>query len=136
MTESLIFRVSVRCSQVQRGVLVRWSRSALVPSRCGEHAGGFLRMRDLLVALLLLCWRRTEWVPPRGHAPWSQGAFLRGRRLRHPRSFVAHARRGAVQREGWRRGAPSGAGELSDAGEPLVVEVIDGAVVQELPRQE
>ena len=41
-----------------------------------------------------------------------------------------------MQREGWRRGAPSSADELSEAGEPLVVEVIDGTVVQELPRQE
>ena len=97
--------------------------------RCGEHTGSFLGARDLLAALLLLCWRRMEWVPPRGHAPWGQGAFLRGRQLGHPRSFVARAGRGAVQREGWRRGAPSGADELGDAGEPLVVEVVDGTVV-------
>ena len=97
MTESLILRVSVCYRQEQRGVLARWSRSAFVPGRCGEHTGSFLGTRDLLAALLLLCWRRTEWVPPRGHAPWGQGAFLRGRRLRRPQSFVARAGRGTVQ---------------------------------------
>ena len=41
-----------------------------------------------------------------------------------------------MQREGWCGGAPSGADELGDAGEPLVVEVVDGTVVQELSCQE
>ena len=58
--ESLILQVSVRCGEVQRRVLMRQSRRALVSSRCGEQTGGFLRTRDLLAALLLLCWRRKE----------------------------------------------------------------------------
>lgn len=107
-----------------------------MPGRWGEHRGGFLGARDLLAALLLLRWRRMERVPPRGHAPWGQGAFLRGRWLRRPQSFVTRARRGVVQREGWRRGASSDTDELGDVGEPLIVEVVDGTVVQELPRQE
>ena len=41
-----------------------------------------------------------------------------------------------MQREGQRRGAPCGADELSDAGKPVVVEIVDGAVVQELTFQE
>ena len=41
-----------------------------------------------------------------------------------------------MQREGRRRGAPCGADELGDAGEPVLVEVVDGTVVQELMRQE
>ena len=41
-----------------------------------------------------------------------------------------------MQREGRRRGAPCSADELSDASEPLLVEVVDGTVVQELTRQE
>ena len=134
--EGLILEVSVCCCQEQRGVLARWSRSAVVIGRCGEHTGSFLGTRDLLAALLLLCWRRTERVPSRGHAPWGQGAFLRERQLRRPRSFLVRARQGAMQREGWSRGAPGGADELVDAGEPLVVEVVDGTVVQELSRQE
>ena len=136
VTESLILQVSTRCGEVQRRVLMHWSGSAPVSGRYGEHTGGFLGARDLLAALLLLCWRWTEWVPPRGHAPWGQGAFLRGRRLRCSRSFVAYTGLGAVHREGWRRGAPSSVEKLGDAGEPLFVEVVDGMVVQELPRQE
>ena len=102
----------------------------------GERPGSFLGTRVLLAALLLLRWWRTERVPSRGHALWGQGAFLRERRLGRPRSFLARTGRGVVQREGQSRGAPSGADELGDAGEPLVVEVVDGTVVQELPRQE
>ena len=50
--------------------------------------------------------------------------------LHHPRMT------GAMQREGWCRGAPYNIDELSDVREPLLVEVVDGAVVQELTRQE
>ena len=107
----------------QRRVLTCWSR---------ERSGSFSRARDFLAALLLPRWRLTERVPPRGHAPWGQGAFLRGRRLRRPRSFIARAGRGAVQREGRRGGAPSGADELGDSVEPLFVDVVDWAVAQEL----
>ena len=40
------------------------------------------------------------------------------------------------QRVGRRRIAPCGADELGDAVEPLLVEVVDGAVTQELIRRE
>jgi hypothetical protein len=40
------------------------------------------------------------------------------------------------QRVGRRRRAPCGADELGDAVEPLLVEVVDGAVAQELVRRE
>ena len=40
------------------------------------------------------------------------------------------------QRVGRRRIAPCGADELGDAVEPLLIEVIDGAVAQELVRHE
>ena len=101
-----------------------------------ERPGSFLRARDFLAALLLPRWHLTEQVPPRGHAPWSHGAFLRRRRPGRHRSFVARAGQGAVQRNGRRRRAPCGADELSDASEPFLVEVVDGAVVQELTCQE
>ena len=91
-----------------------------------------MRARDFLAALLLLRWHLTERVPPRGHAPWSHGAFLRRRRLGRPQSFVARAGRGAVQRNGRRGRAPYGADKLGDAVEPLVVDVVDGTVAQEL----
>ena len=65
--------------------------------RSREHSSNFLGARNLLAAPLLLRWRRTGWVPSRGHTPWGQGTFLRGRRLRRPRSFVARAGRGAVK---------------------------------------
>ena len=132
MTRSLVLRAPMRCSWEQRGVLARWDRSVVVTDRSREHSGSFLGARNLLAAPLLLRWRRTGWVPSRGHAPWGQGAFLRGRRLRRPRSFIARAGRGAVQREGRRGGAPCGADELGDAVEPLFVDVVDWAVAQEL----
>ena len=40
------------------------------------------------------------------------------------------------QRVGQRRGAPRGVDELGDAIEPLLVEVVDGAVTQELVRRD
>ena len=61
---------------------------------------------------------------------------MRGRQLRRPWSFVARTGRGAVQREGWRRGAPSGTDELGDAVHLVLVEVVDRVVAQELTRHE
>ena len=122
----------MRCSWEQCGVLTCWSRSVVATSWSREHSGSFLRARDFLAALLLLRWCLTERVPPRGHAPWGLGAFLRRRRLGRPRSFVTRAGRGAVQRNGHRRKAPCGADELGDAVEPFFVDVVDGTVAQEL----
>ena len=51
-------------------------------------------------------------------------------------SHVARGWRRVRQREGRCRGAPCGADELGDAVEPLLVEVVDGAVAQELVRRE
>ena len=47
-------------------------------------------------------------------------------------SLVARGWRRVRQREGRCRGAPCGADELGDAVEPLLVEVVDWAVAQEL----
>ena len=47
-------------------------------------------------------------------------------------SYVARGWRRVRQREGRRRGAPCGADKLGDAVKPVLVEVIDGAVAQEL----
>ena len=47
-------------------------------------------------------------------------------------SLVAHGWLRGRQREGRRRRAPCGADELGDAVEPLLIEVVDGAVTQEL----
>ena len=95
-----------------------------------------MRARDFLAALLLPRWHLTEPVLPRGHAPWSHGAFLRRRRLGRPESFVARAGRGAVKRKGRCRRAPCVADELGDAVEPFFVDVIDGMVAQELVRRD
>ena len=97
-----------------------------------ERPGSFLRASDFLAALLLLRWHLTERVPPRGHMPWSHGAFLWRRRLGRRQSFVARAGQGAVQRGGRRRRAPCGADELGDAVEPFFIDVVDGTVAQEL----
>ena len=132
MTESLVLHVPTRCSWEQRGVLTCGSRSMVATCWSRERPGSFLRARDFLAALLLPRWHLTERVPPRGHAPWSHGAFLRRRRPGRRRSFVARAGRGAVQRNGRRRRAPCGADELGDAVEPFFVDVVDGTVAQEL----
>ena len=132
MTESLVLHVPTRCSWEQRGVLTRGSRSMVATCWSRERPGSFLRARDFLAALLLPRWHLTERVPPRGHAPWSHGAFLRRRRPGRRRSFVARAGRGAVQRNGRRRRAPCGTDELGDAVEPFFVDVVDGTVAQEL----
>ena len=130
--ESLVLRVPMRRGWGQRRVLTCWSRERSGSFSRAERPGSFLRARDFLAALLLPRWHLTERVPPRGHAPWSHGAFLRRRRLGRPRSFVARAGRGAVQRNGRRRRAPCGADELGDAVEPFFVDVVDGTVAQEL----
>ena len=95
-----------------------------------ERPGSFLRARDFLTALLLPRWYLTEWVPPRGHAPWSHGAFLRRRRPGRRRGFTARAGRGALQRNGRRRKAPC------SADKPFFVDVVDETVTQELVRCE
>ena len=98
MTRNLVFHVPTRCSWEQRGVLMRGSRSMVATCWSRERPGSFLRARDFLAALLLPRWHLTERVPPRGHAPWSHGAFLRRRRPGRRRSFVARAERGAAER--------------------------------------
>ena len=118
--ESLVLHVPTRRSR--RMVATCWSR---------ECPGSFWRARDFLAALLLLRWHLTERVPPRGHASWSHGVFLRGRRPGRRRSLVARAGQGAVQRSGRRGGAPCGADEFGDAVEPFFVDVVDGTVAQE-----
>ena len=65
-------------------------------------------------------------------APRCESAILVLRGWRRSVSHIAHNRGRARQREGWCRGAPCGADELGDAVQPVLVEVIDGAVVQEL----
>ena len=132
MTESLVLHVPTRCSWV----LTCGSRSMVATCWSRERPGSFLRARDFLAALLLPRWHLTKRVPPRGHAPWSHGAFLRRRRPGRRRSFVARAGRGAVQRNGRRRRAPCGADELGDAVKPFFVDVVDGTVVQELVRRD
>ena len=113
--ESLVLHVPTRCSWEQRGVLTCRSRSMVATCWSRERPGSFLRARDFLAALLLPRWHLTERVPPRGHAPWSHGAFLRRRRLGRRRSFVARVGQGAVQWNGRRRRAPCGADKLGDA---------------------
>ena len=132
MAESLVLHVPMRCSWEQRGVLMRASRSMVAMCWSREHPGSFLRARDFLAALLLPRSHLTERVPPKGHAPWSHGAFLWRRRPGRRRSFVARVGRVAVQRNGRRRRAPCGADELGDAVEPFFIDVVDRTVAQEL----
>ena len=130
--ESLVLHVPTRCSWEQRRVLTCRSRSMVATCWNRERPGSFLRARDFLAALLLPRWHLTERVPPRGHASWSHGVFLSGRRPGRRRSLVARAGRGAVQWNGRRRRAPRGANELGDAVEPFFVDIVDGTVAQEL----
>ena len=50
--------------------------------------------------------------------------------------YVAHAGWRARQREGRRRRAPCGADKLGDPSEPLLVEIVNEAVLQEHTCQE
>ena len=124
----MVLHVPTRCNWEQRGVLTRGSRSMVATCWSRERPGSFLRARDFLAALLLPRWHLTERVPPRGHAPWSHGAFLRRRRPGRRGSFIARAGRGVVQRNGQRRRAPCGTDELGDAVEPFFIDVVDGTV--------
>ena len=96
----------------------------------------FSRPWDFLAASLFARGRRAWRVMPRGRAPWCQGTVLGQRWWRRAMSLVARGWRRVRQREGLRRGAPCGVDELGDAVEPLLVEVVDGAVAQELVRHE
>ena len=101
-----------------------------------ERASTFPGTWDLLAAPFLLRRCRMWRVPPWGCAPWSQGTFL-GRRWRRCLLILAPCTgRRAKQREGPQGGAPCGTDELGDAGELVLVEVVDGAIMEELPRQE
>ena len=64
------------------------------------------------------------------------GAVLVQRWWRCFVSYVAHGWRRASQRVGQCRGAPCSADKLGDAVKPVLVEVVDWAVVQELVRHE
>ena len=74
--------------------------------------------------------------PVQGPRALGTRRLLEGEAAEAPPELRCPCRAGAVQREGWCRGAPCGADELGDAGEPLIVEVVNRTVVQKLPRQE
>ena len=118
MTGNLALHAPTRCSGEQRGVLTHGNRSMVATCWSNERPGNFLQAKDFLTALLLLCWRLTERVPPRGHAPWSHGVFLRRR----------GPRRGAVQQNRRCGRAPCSVDELGDAVEPFFVDIVDGTV--------
>ena len=132
----LLLKIPARRCQGQCGVWTCWHKDAILTCWSREHASAFLGTRDFLAAPLLSHGRWMWWVSSRGRAPWSQGTFLGRRWQRHLLSCITHARRRARQREGRRWRAPCSADELGDASEPLLVEVVDGAVVQELTCQE
>ena len=68
--------------------------------------------------------------------PRREGTILVLRGRRRSMSHVARSQERARQQEGWCRRVPRSADELGDAGELVLIEVVDGAIVQELPRQE
>ena len=94
-----------------------------------ERVSTFPGMWDLLVAHFLLCRHRTWRVSPWGYTPWSQGTFLGRRRRRRLLILAPFMGRRVRQREGPQGGAPCGTDELDDAGEPVLIEVVDGAIV-------
>ena len=106
----------------RRGAL---PQQAILTRRYGERWSVLLRARDFLAASFFAHGRRTWWVAPRSRAPWRQGAVLVQRWWRCFMSYVARGWRRARQREGRRRGAPSGADKLGNAVEPVLLEVID-----------
>ena len=126
----------------RRGPLLRWSlvltrsvlrhgrRHAVLAMWRGERRCSFSRPRDFLAASFFTRGRRARWITPRRRAPWCEGTVLGLRRWRHAMSPVARGWLRGRQRVGRRRRAPC------DAVEPLLVEVIDGAVAQELVHHE
>ena len=120
----------------QRGVLPWWRRDVVMAHQCREHTSTFLGTRDFLAAPFLSRGRWTQWISSRGRAPWGQGAFLGRRWWRHLLLLASCAGWRARQREGWHGRAPCCADELGDAGEPILIEVVNGTIVQELTRQE
>ena len=103
---------------------------------CWKHACFYLMPLHHLAAHLFPCgclaWRVTPWC----HSPWFDNGALGWGRWRWPMSHVARGRR-LLRQHAVRCGAVSGStDELGDALEPLLVEVVDGAVAKELPRHE
>ena len=107
----------------RRMVLSWWRR---------ERVSVFLRPGNFFAASFFMCGRPAQRVAPGGRASWRQGTILGQRWWRRSMSHVARGWRTVRQREGRRRGAPCGADELGDAVEPVLVEVVDRAVAQEL----
>ena len=68
---------------------------------------------------------------------WERASTFLGRRWwRHLLILASCTEWRARQREGRQGGAPCSVDELGDAGEPVLVEVVDEAVVQEISCQE
>ena len=111
----------------RRAVLMRWR---------GERRCSFSRPWDFLTASFFTRGRRARWITPRRRAPWCQVTVLGLRWWRHAMSPVARGWLRGRQGVGRRRRAPCGADELGDAVEPLLIEVVDGAVTQELVRHD
>lgn len=105
---------------------------AILTWRCWERWSVFLRSGYFLAASFFPRGCPARRVVPRGRASWRQSAVLVQRWRRCSVSYVARSWRRARHREGWRGGAPSGADELGDAVQPVLVEVVDRAVAQEL----
>ena len=113
----------------RRGAL---PRQTILARRCEEWRSVLLRRRDFLTTSFFTRGRGTQQVASWGRAPRRQGAVLGQRWWRRSMSYVARSSWSVRRREGRRRGAPCGADELGDAVEPVIVEVVDRAVAQEL----
>ena len=127
-------------------------RQAILTWWCWKRWSVFLRTGNLLETSFFMRGHVVLWVAPLGRASWSKDVILMRGRLRRslrraPRregailvlrgrrrsvSHIARSRGRARQREGWCRRASSSADKLGDAVQPVLVEVINRAVTQEL----
>ena len=119
-----------------RSALCLFRRRPVLTRRRGKCGCSFSRPRNFLAASLFTRGHQARWIAPWGRAPWRQGTILGSRRWRHTTSPVARGVLRGRQRVGRRQRAPRGTDKLGDAVEPLLIDVIDGAVTQELVRHE
>lgn len=125
---------------LQQAILTWW---------CWKRWSIFLRTGNLLATSFFVRRHTARRITPLGCASWSEDAVLMRGRLRRSMSrapqregtmlvlsgsvsHIARSRGRARQREGWCRRTPRGADELGDSVQPVLVEVVDRAVAQEL----
>ena len=122
--------LTLTCRHGMRRGPLPWQK--ILARRGEEWRSVLLRPRDLLTAYFFTRGRETRRVATWSHTPWRQGAVLGQRWWRRSMSHIACSWQRARQREGRCGKASNGTDELGDAVQPILIEVVDQAVAQEL----